>query len=128
MYGIKHPFEYEVLPVDRESRLQNSQWYTIRLRNLSDDTLNELEVGLHLVDSQQHENVEWQFFGSLVPNESKTLSLLSQVADVSSAYLSVYGREENRVFHWNNKTGEVLDRKTVTQERIEARIAQLKEQ
>lgn len=128
MYGIKHPFEYEVLPVDRESRLQNSQWYTIRLRNLSDDPLNELEVGLHLVDSQQQENVEWQFFGSLVPNESKTLSMLSQASNVRRSYLSVSGEEENRVFHWNNETGEVLDKKTITQEKIEARIAELKEQ
>ncbi len=128
MFGIKHPFEYEVLPGDRESHLQNSQWYAIRLRNLSDDTLAELEVGLHLVDSQGQENVERQFFGSLVPNESKTLSLLTQASDVRRTYLSVSGEDENRVFHWNNETGEVLDKKTITQEKIEARIAELKKQ
>ena len=128
MYGIKNPFEYEVLPGDRESHLQDTQWYAIRLRNLSDDTLTELEVGLHLVNSQGQENVEWQFFGSLVPNESKTLSLLAHATDVSHAYLSVSGEEENRVFHWNNETGEVLDKKNITQEKIEARIAELKDQ
>jgi len=50
MIGTKTPFEYEVLPSDRESHLQDSQWYTVRLRNVSDDTLTELEVGLHLVN------------------------------------------------------------------------------
>jgi hypothetical protein len=128
MNGTKHPFEYEVLPSDRESHLQDSQWYTIRLRNLSDNTLAELKVGLHLVNSQGQENVEWQFFESLVPNESKTLSLLAQTSEVSRAYLSVSGEENNRIFHWNNETGEVLDKKTITREKIEAKIAQLKEQ
>jgi hypothetical protein len=128
MNGIKHPFEYEVLAGDRESHLQNTQWYTIRLRNLSDDTLAELEVGLHLVDSQGQENVEWQFFGSLVPNESKTLSLLAQASDVAHAYLSVSGQEDNRIFHWNNEVGEVIDKKSITRETIEAKIAELEEQ
>jgi uncharacterized phage infection (PIP) family protein YhgE len=128
MNGTKQPFEYEARPSDRESHLQNSQWYTIRLKNLSDDTLDELEVGLHLVNSKGQENVEWLFFGSLVPNESKTLSLLVQASDVAHAYLSVSGQENNRIFHWNNEVGEVVDKKDITQETIEAKIAQLKEQ
>ncbi len=128
MNGIKYPFEYEIISGDRESHLQNSQWYAIRLRNLSDDTLAELEVGLHLVDSQGQENVEWQFFGSLVPNESKTLSLLTQASDVAHAYLSVSGQEDNRIFHWNNEVGEVIDKKSITRETIEAKIAELEEQ
>jgi hypothetical protein len=128
MIGTKTPFEYEVLPSDRESHLQDTQWYTVRLRNLSDYTLAELEVGLHLVDSKGQENIEWQFFGSLVPNESKTLSLLTRVSDVAQAYLSVSGQESNRIFHWNNEVGEVLDKKSITQETIEAKIAEIKEQ
>lgn len=127
MNGIKHPFEYEVSPIDRESHLQDSQWYTIRLRNLSDDTLAELEVGLHFVNSQGQETVERQFFGNLVPNESETLSLLTQASDLSNAYLSVSGETGNRIFHWNNKTGEALDSKNITQEKIESKIAEIKE-
>jgi hypothetical protein len=128
MNGTKYPFEYEVLPSDRESHLQDSQWYTIRLRNLSEDTLSELEVGLHLVNSHGQENVEWQFFGSLVPNESKTLSMLAQASNVNRTYLTASGEENNRIFHWNNETGEVLDKKTIIQKEIEARVADLKEQ
>ena len=127
MIGTKTPFEYEVLPSDRESHLQDTQWYTVRLRNVSDDTLTELEVGLHLVNPQGQENVEWQFFGSLVPNESKTLSLLAQASYVSRDYLTVSGEVNNRVFHWNNEIGEALDKKTITQEKIAANIAGLKE-
>jgi hypothetical protein len=128
MIGSKSPFDYEIITGNRESHLENYQWYTIRLKNLSDDVLTELEVGLHLVNSQGQENVEWQFFGSLVPNESKTLSLLTHVIAVSSSYLSVSGQENNRIFHWNNKTGKVLDKKNMAQEKIDAEIANIKEQ
>ena len=62
MMGSKYPFEYEALPSGRESHLQDSQWYTIRLRNLSDDVLAELIVELHILNSQGQENVESQFF------------------------------------------------------------------
>ena len=128
MNGTKTPFEYEVLTNDRESLLENYQWYTVRLKNLNEEMLTELEVGLHLVNSQGHENVEWQFFGSLVPNESKTLSLLVQTSDVTHTYLSVSGQENNRIFHWNNEVGEAVDKKSITQERIETKIAELKDE
>jgi hypothetical protein len=128
MIGAKNPFEYEVLTDGRESYLENYQWYTVRLKNLKDEVLTELEVGLHLINSQGQENVEWQFFGSLVPNESKTLSLLVQASVVTHAYLSVSGQENNRIFHWNNEVGEVVDKKNITQEKIEAKIAELKEE
>ena len=128
LIGTKKPFEYEVLTDGRESHLENYRWYTVRLRNLTDEVLSELEVGLHLVNAQGQENVEWQFFGPLVPNESKTLSLLVQAPDVARAYLSVSGQENDRIFHWNNEVGEVIDKKTLAQETIEAKIAELKEQ
>ena len=127
MNGKKTPFEYEVITDGRESLLENYQWYAVRLKNLNDEVLTELEVGLHLVNLQGHENVEWQFFGSLVPNESKTLSLLVQASDVTHAYLSVSGQENNRIFHWNNEIGKVVDKKNITQEKIGAKIAEFKE-
>jgi len=129
MNGSKYPFEYEVVPSGRESHLQDSQWYTIMLRNQSDDVLVELVVGFHVFNSQGQENVESQFFGSLMPNESKTLSLIVHTLDVCRTYLSVLGQdqENNRIFHWNNETGEVLDKKSITREKIESKAAQLRE-
>jgi hypothetical protein len=128
MIGTKHPFEYEVFDSNRESHLEGYQWYVVRLKNLSDEVLSELEVGLHLVNSQRQEKVEWQFFGTLVPNESKTLSLLVQASDFSRAYLTVSGEDNDRIFHWNNEIGVHLSKNTISREKIEARISALKEQ
>jgi len=50
MIRHKHPIEYELIPDTLEKGVQ---WLTLRLKNIGDDSLHNLDIKMHSADSLQ---------------------------------------------------------------------------
>ena len=123
MLGNKYPFEYELAPVP--STQSEFQEYEVRLKNIGQEPLVNLQVWLHLTEIED----VYVPFGTLGPNEPKTMSFLVHTSRTGEAYLTVYGQEKNGNFYWNQEDGEICSKhKNQVKAKIEAQIAKIKEQ
>jgi len=114
MLGTKYRFEYELIPDVESQASEGFQWYVVRLRNIGEDTLTDLEAQFRLVGTQGTVDNEAQPFGSLFPNEPKTLSFLAHVLETSQTYLSIHGRVGNSNFFWDAERGEVRSEQKIS--------------
>jgi len=121
MLGTMYPFEYE-LTFDTKTQDEGTEWYTARLRNISDNTLTDLEAHFHLVDAEGIVDEEAQSFGTLFPNEPETLSFLAHVSEKSQVYLSINGRDGKSNFFWDMEKGEVKSFQKIS---IKSRLEEL---
>jgi len=102
MLGTKYPLEYEITLDDMTTRPEGSQWYIVRLRNISKTLLLDLEVQLVFMDGQEVVENEKQTFGSLGPDEPRTMRFLVHAPVTNEVYLNVFGRERKSYFYWNS--------------------------
>ena len=105
--GTKYPFDYELSPGDVSEHDDRLLWYEVRLRNISGETMTDLEVKLNLIDPQGNAEQQDRLLGNLGPNEPKTLSFLVHASETSQVYLTVHGHEKDLSFHWDAEKGMV---------------------
>ena len=109
MLGTKYPIEYEITLDNMTASPEGFQWYVVRLRNISENLLLDLEAQLVLMDGQEVVENEEQIFGSLGPDEPKTMRFLIHPQLTNEAYLNVFGREGKSYFYWNSPWKEKED-------------------
>jgi len=128
MLGTKYPFEYELSPDVTSQNAGESRSYVVKLKNISSGTLTDLEVELWLVDTRGIViSDEERIFGSLMRDESETMSFPMHASEIGQAYLFVSGHEKNSEFYWDIECGEVCSKqKSSAKEKIEARVAEIK--
>lgn len=132
MLGTNYPFEYELTP-DTVSERSKLQLYEVRLKNISSDTLMDLEVYIRLGDAQGIADSGNRCFGTLMPNESKTMSFQAPAWPTNRAHISVRGHCRGSSFYWDSAWKETkedfrLKEKNEAQRKREKRILEIKEE
>ena len=132
MLGTNYPFEYE-LTQGTVSEPGKLQWCELRLKNISSDALMDLEVHVRLGDAQGIADSETRSFGTLMPNDSKTMSFQVPAWTTNQAHVSVHGRHQNSEFSWDSAAKEDRDEfrlkeKNEAQRKREERILEIKEE
>jgi len=103
----KIPFEYELNSDGQSVGPDGSQWHVVRLRNVGDAIMTDVEVRLNLMNAEGSLEYDDRSFGSLAPNEAKTLSFLVHASETNQPFLTVHWHEKDTNFYWNSEKGEV---------------------
>jgi hypothetical protein len=100
MVRYKRPIEYELSP---ETLERGTHWMTLRLKNKEDDTLQNLNVKMHSIDSLHisFRNPHGYIY-LLKPNEEKYLHFQVDANTTSHLYISIRGRKNGDHFHWDS--------------------------
>ncbi len=94
---IRHPIEFEIIP-ERVER--GTKWVTMRIRNLSDNTLKNLDVNLNSRDSFFLEPLgTGKYIFELKPNEEELLPFQVQASATTDVYVSINGIENENAFY-----------------------------
>jgi hypothetical protein len=101
----KYPFEYELNPSEIE---KGSNWVTLKLKNIGNETLTDLDVQLHSVDTYNLSIFGSWFYGAgqliakLEPNEEKDLLFRVNAMGSADAYATLKGRKDGKYFWWES--------------------------
>ena len=89
----KYPFEYEVTAEQIE---KGTNWLTLRLKNISKETLRGLDIQLHSLDTYYLTVYGTGFYRMYLPSDKEEKDLVFQVNVLGSAdvYLTVRARKE----------------------------------
>lgn len=104
----KYPFDYDLSPSEIE---KGSNWVTLKLKNIGHETLTDLDVQLHSVDTYNLSIFgSWsygagQFIGKLGPNEEKDLLFRVNAVGSADVYAILKGRKDGKYFWWESSCG-----------------------
>ena len=104
MLRYKYPFEYELSP---ESLDKGTRWLTLKLKNIGEKTLAQLDVRLHSGDtSHMFVYTMGEYITFLAPNEERTLSFQVFAGTVfegtTVVYVNTLGRKDGDYFYWES--------------------------
>jgi hypothetical protein len=115
----KHPFEYEVTTENIE---KGTNWLTLRLKNISKDTLRGLDIQLHSLDTGYLTVFGTGFYRKYLESEKEEKDLVFQINVLGSAdvYLTIRTRKEGGTyFLWESgRTNIALDEEKAELERL----------
>jgi hypothetical protein len=115
----KYPFEYEVTADQIE---KGTNWLTLRLKNISKETLRGLDIQLHSLDTYYLTVYGTGFYRMYLPSDKEEKDLVFQVNVLGSAdvYLTVRARKEGGdYFLWESGWTHVsLDEEKAELERL----------
>jgi hypothetical protein len=100
MIKSRFPLQYELTPDTLE---KGTQWLTLRLRNIADVALHNLDIKMHSTDSFHiyfHNSTDHVF--RLPPNEERYLAFQVEANATTSIYISVRYYKEGGSFHWDS--------------------------
>jgi hypothetical protein len=100
----KYPFEYELNP---ETVEKGSRWLTLRLKNIGDKELEQLDVRLHSADTSLISVTSTgQYIYTLKPSEQTILSFQvlggTLFEGTTEVYAYVVGRKQGQFFSWES--------------------------
>jgi hypothetical protein len=101
----KYPIEYELTPTEIE---KGSNWVTLKLKNIGNETLNDLDVQLHSVDTYNLSVFGSWFYGAgqhiaeLGPNKENELVFRVNAIGSADAYATIRGRKDGKYFWWES--------------------------
>jgi len=102
---IKYPIEYELDPVEID---KGSNWVTLKLKNIGNETLNKLDVQLHSMDTDCLSVMGSWLLGTgiyveeLRPNEEAKVVFRVNATGSVDAYAAVKGRKDGEIFWWES--------------------------
>ena len=97
MWKLKYPMEYEVTPVVID---KGSNWVTLKLKNIGRETLEELDIQLHSLDTNNLTVYgNWgsgagHYFPSLRPNEEKEVVFRVNALGSANVYITIKGSRD----------------------------------
>jgi hypothetical protein len=107
MWRYKYPMEYEVTPgvIDK-----GTNWVTLRLKNIGRETLKELDIQLHSLDTYNLTvygpglSGAGQYLSELGPNKEKETVFRVNALGPSFVYITIKGRRfgEKKYFWWES--------------------------
>jgi len=102
----KYPIEYELNPKSVDN---GSNWLTLKLRNISSETLRGVDIQLHSLDTYYLTVYgTWWGFGSgqylkeLKPNEEVELFFRINALGSADLYATITAREDKNYFWWES--------------------------
>ena len=95
----KYPFEYEVTADEIE---QGTNWLTLRLKNMSKETLRGLDIQLHSLDTYHLTVYGTGFYRMYLQSDKEEKDLVFQINVLGSAdvYVTVRARKEGGDYFW----------------------------
>ncbi len=102
MIRTKYPIEYELNPTKID---QETHWLTLKLNNVGRETLKELDVQLHSLDTL---NLYFPVYGTghylaeFKPGEEKELHFRVNAYGSASVYASIKARKDGDYFWWES--------------------------
>ena len=103
MLRWKHPIEYELNPTEIE---KGSNWVTLKLKNMGNETLKGLDVQLHSVDTYNLSVYGTWWFGAgqhiaeLGPNKERELVFRVNAIGSAEVYATIKGRKFGGDYFW----------------------------
>src|SRR4026207_823243 len=100
MIRTKYPLEYELIP---ETLERDTQWLTLRLKNIGDKILHNLDIKMHSTDSHQisFRNPS-DFVLRLSPHDESYLAFQVDVRGSTALYITIRYFKEGGFFHWDS--------------------------
>jgi len=97
----KHPIEYEVTPevVDK-----GISWLTLRLKNIGTQTLEELDIQLHSLDTYNLTGLfgAGHYLSELEPNKERKVVFRVNVYGSADVYATIKARKDGEYFWWES--------------------------
>ena len=100
MLRRKYPFEYELSP---ETLEPGTRWLTLRLNNIGNDIMHNMDINMHSTDSLQislRKSSDHIF--RLRPDEESLLSFQLDAHGTTALYFSIRYFKEGGSFHWDS--------------------------
>ena len=101
----KYPIEYELNPTEIE---KGTNWVTLKLKNIGNETLNNLDVQLHSADTYNLSVYGSWWFGAgqhvreLGPDKEIELVFRVNAIGSADAYATIKGRKDGKPFWWES--------------------------
>jgi hypothetical protein len=101
----KYPIEYELNPTEIE---KGTNWVTLKLKNIGNEALSDLDVQLHSVDTYNLTvyGTWWsgggQHITELRPNRETQLTFRVNAIGSADAYATLKGRVDGKFFWWES--------------------------
>jgi hypothetical protein len=101
----KYPIEYELTPTEIE---KGTNWITLKLKNIGNETLKDLDVQLHSLDTYNLSVYGSWWFGAgqyiteLGPNKEKELVFRVNAIGSADSYATIKGRKDGKYFWWES--------------------------
>jgi hypothetical protein len=100
MIRRKYPIEYDLSPDTLE---KGTHWLTLRLKNIADESLHNLDIRMHSTDSLQISfRDSSDHIYRLQPDEENFLSFHVDVHGTASVYFSIRYFKAGGSFHWDS--------------------------
>jgi hypothetical protein len=105
-WRYKQPIEYELNPTAID---EGNNWVTLKLKNMGNETLENLDVQLHSLDTYNllvHGTSEGfgagQYLSELKPNEEKEIAFQINASGSADLYITIKGRKYGKYFWWES--------------------------
>jgi hypothetical protein len=101
----KYPFEYELDPTEIE---KGTNWVTLKLKNIGNETLRDLDAQLHSRDTYNLSIFgSWsygagQLITELEPNKEVRLVFRANAIGSANVYATLKGRKDGKYFWWES--------------------------
>jgi hypothetical protein len=105
MWKYKYPLEYELNPTEIE---KGTNWVTLKLKNIGSETLKNLDVELHSLDTYNLSVYGSWWFGAgqhiteLGPNKEEELVFRVNAIGSADTYATITGRKDGKYFWWES--------------------------
>jgi hypothetical protein len=103
---FKHPIEYELNPAGVD---EGNSWVTLKLKNIGSETLENLDVQLHSLDTYNLSVYGTSFgFGAgqylleLGPNKEEEVVFRINASGSADVYATIKGRKDGEYFWWES--------------------------
>jgi len=81
----------------------NSEWLTLRLKNVGDDSLHNLDIKMHSTDTLQISfHSSSGYIHRLTPDEEQHLNFRVDVHGTTALYISIRYFKEGGSYHWDS--------------------------
>jgi hypothetical protein len=95
-----YPIRYKVFPKQID---KGSHWITIKLENIGDATIRNLEIELNSKDTSTLTVSEpYRWLGDLKPLEEEILPFKVEATRASNIYVTINALMEDQYFHWES--------------------------
>ena len=101
----KYPIEYELTPTEIE---KGTNWVTLKLKNIASETLKDLDVQLHSLDTYNLSvyGTWWvgagHYLPDLGPNKEKEVVFRVNAVGSANVYATIKARKGGRHFWWES--------------------------
>lgn len=101
----KLPFEFDITP---DKIMTGTHWVTVHLKNLSNDTINNIDIKLHSIDPYFVSVLgTGKYIPEILPGEKKTIPFQIDATIATELFVTIDGVRAEEDFFWDSPTIEI---------------------